>query len=82
MDTEILAELTRRLETEAPDAAQRINRSLDDDSFRDMCAEYEDCMNCLSRWRQSSAKHEQRIEEYTQLIQDLEREILEYLREH
>lgn len=79
MDEQILADLARRLEPELPDALQKIQRLLHVEGFRDMCSEYEDGVRCLRRFDDSQPK---RTEEYTELIEDLQQEILYFLREH
>jgi hypothetical protein len=79
MDDQIIEELARRLEPEFPDAMQQIKRHQHDESFQDMCAEYEDGVKCLRGFGQNQRE---RIDEYTELIDDLQQEILCYLRDH
>jgi hypothetical protein len=79
MDEQILAELAQDLEPQLPDALHRIKQLWHDDRFRDMCVEYEDGVNCLRRLREGQSK---RIDEVTKLIEDSEREILQYLQNH
>lgn len=82
MDTQILGELARYLEPEVPDASEKINRFLSDETFYDMCSEYEECAKCLRHWARCPAKYARRIEEYSELIRDLEQEILRFFQEH
>jgi DNA-binding transcriptional MerR regulator len=77
-----MAELARHLESEVPDALERIKRLLRDEPFQDMCVEYEECSRCLRQWSHSAAQHRARIEEYMELIINLQEEILRYLQEH
>lgn len=79
MDEQIIADLVTRLAPNVPDAIQRIRRHLDDERLRDMWIEYEEGVQCL---RRLSKERAERIREYTALIEDLEREILQYLLEH
>jgi len=78
VDERILADLVRRLEPNLPDAMQRIRQLLDDEGFRDMCSEYEDGVKCLDRFH---GQQPERFREYTELIEDLQQEILCFLQE-
>lgn len=78
MDDQILADLARRLEPELPDAMQKIKHLACEEPFHEMCSEYADGVKCLRRVREG----QKRIGEITELIEDLEREILRYLLEH
>jgi hypothetical protein len=81
MDRRIMAELSIRLESELPDAGERISRRFGDETFHDMCSEYEQCVISLRRWSQAPAEHTAQIEEYSTLVAELHREILSYLQE-
>ena len=82
MKKQTLNELTQLYEPKVPDAAARINALSSDETFCDMCAEYEDCVRCLRSWAGTPANCEDRILEYRELIADLEEEILQYLQEN
>lgn len=48
-----------------------------DQSFREMCGDYAETLDALQRWEASSGPHRAaRIEEYRELAQALENEVL------
>jgi uncharacterized protein YdcH (DUF465 family) len=54
-----------------------------DEIFRSICEDYQSCCEALKRWDLSEAEEAPiRRNEYTDLMQDLELEILQYLGEH
>jgi hypothetical protein len=58
-------------------AASIQDRFQDDESFREMCRDYADTLGTLQRWQASRAPHRvARIEEYRELAEGLEIEIL------
>ena len=82
VDHQVKAGLVERLNDTLPDAAQRIEACLSEhETFQDMCENYEECALGLERWRASPERHKERIEEYVQLLQELENEILQFLKE-
>ncbi len=80
MDRETLVELGKRLESEIPNAADEINCRLCEEGLREMCLEYEECTRSLHYWEESQSNDKRRIREYSELLADLEREILSYLK--
>jgi len=51
-----------------------------DERLLTMCKDYEACAAALAYWRASQSKHaKERREEFTQLLDDLETEIIEYI---
>lgn len=82
MDRRTVGELARVLELGVPNAAERIEQHLRDETFREMYQEYEECTRCLRRWSESPEVHSARIQEYTDLIIDLQKEMLRYLLKH
>lgn len=56
---------------------EQLNRK--DAEFREICQDYELAAQTLARWSQSTLKTEARIQEYQQLLQELEAEIQEAL---
>jgi hypothetical protein len=82
MDREIIDELASRLEADVPGAAERIYQLLSDEGFYDMCSEYAECKTCLRRLAEMPETYSLRIDEYTNLIEDIEHEVLRYLEEH
>jgi hypothetical protein len=82
VDLQIAKELIRHIEAQLPDAQQRVNDRLPgDENFREICSEYEECVKCLTYWRSSEQRNRDRVEEYAQLLQELEQEILRLLQE-
>jgi hypothetical protein len=65
-----------------PELAASIRaRFHDDPSFRDMCSDYAEAGDTLQRWQASSDPHRAaRIEEYRELAEGLEIEIVTALR--
>ena len=82
MDRQILAVLARKLESQFPDARAAIDQLLVNETFRDMCADYEECSHTLEYWVESSACDSLRVQEYEQLLTDLFQEIACYLKDH
>ena len=55
----------------------------EDETFQSICEDYQSCCEALDRWSLSKAEEAAaRKIEYADLLQDLEQEILQYLREH
>ncbi len=79
MDKEILASLGRSLQSQIPDAAERINRHLCEEPLNDMCHEYVECVFSRAHWQKSQSVSTSRIREYDQLLSELRQEILAYL---
>lgn len=53
-----------------------------DDGFYTLCEDYRRCSEALTRWHQSTSEEAPlRQEEYSDLLRDLELEIVEYLNE-
>ena len=81
MDHQLTAGLVERLKDTIPDAAQRIEACLSEhETFQDMFENYEECALGLERWRAAPERNKERIEEYVQLLQELENEISQFLR--
>ena len=76
MEKQVLAELAHFFEPELTDAAERIMRLLGDETLCDMCTEYEECTKCLRLWASSQGEHQDRVAEYTELLSDLQEEIV------
>lgn len=72
-----MQELADRLEPELPGALEKIRRSLRDESFQDMCLEYEDGVKCLRRFAEGQRR---RMAEVAELVEGVQQEILHYLR--
>jgi len=53
-----------------------------DENFRDLCEDYEDCAKSLARLESSSSSSRAMFDEYSALLLRLERELLRYLEEH
>ena len=82
MDERVKADLIGRLMDVLPDAAGRLDKCIDDhETFRDMCKDYQECAVGLEHWRATPHVHAERIDEYSQLLMDLENEILWFLKE-
>jgi hypothetical protein len=47
-----------------------------DEQFRELCADYSECMVALRRFRKQDAGRGERIEQYTELQVSLERELV------
>jgi len=56
-----------------------VQRLVVDSEFRSLCQEYEDCAQALSRWSQVAESSPDRVTEYSELLEELEREIREAL---
>ena len=81
MDQQVKAGLVERLQKTLPDVAQRIETCLSEhETFQDMCENYQECALGLEHWRATPQRHKERIEEYAQLLQELEDEILQFLK--
>jgi hypothetical protein len=66
--------------SERKDCIKRLFR--ENDNFRNVCEDYQNCTEALRYWNQSeSDEAPTRREEYGMLQQDLEAEILEHLNE-
>lgn len=65
-----------------PEHASSIqNRFREDPSFREMCSDYAEALEALQRWQASDAPHQAaRIEEYRELANALEIEMITVLR--
>lgn len=82
VDRQIVRELIRHLEAQLPDAQERIIERLPgDENFREICLEYEDCAKSLAYWRSSQQPNSDRVDEYAQLLQELEHEVLRLLQD-
>ena len=79
MDRQILEVLARRLETRFPDPRATIERLLVNETFRDICSDYEECSKSLRHWAE---KDSLRVREYEHLLTDLFQEIASYLENH
>ena len=80
MDLYVKEGLVSRLLEIMPDAAERLDRCLGEyETFRDICENYEECTLGLQRWYAAREPIEGRIEEYSQLLRELEDEILQFL---
>jgi len=65
-----------------PDAGKRVAELFEtDESFRDLCEDYQVCAATVARL-EPSASLEQVRKEYAGLLLRLERELLRYLEEH
>ena len=82
MDKKLLTELARYFEPDVPYAWEQINRLLFDETFYEICTDLLECAKCLRHWVESPGEQKDRITEYTELIADLQQEILQYLQEH
>ena len=54
----------------------------EDESFRDLCEDYEACANTVARLEASGPAAQGMRNEYAALLLRLEREMLRYLEEH
>jgi hypothetical protein len=62
-------------------AASIEDRFQDDESFREMCRDYAETLETLQRWQASHGPYRAaRIEEYRELVEGLENEIVAVLR--
>ena len=80
MDGEFLAELAEALASEIPNALPQIEAHLSNETFHDMCSEYQDCNRSLDYWKRLG--NQERIKEYQALMNDLLAEVLQFLEEH
>jgi hypothetical protein len=48
-------------------------------SFRDLCGDYRKCASVLERWRRSGGVPSPRVDEYTELLDELTEEIEAWL---
>ena len=80
MASQIIRELVQNLEAQLPGAAARIRRTRNHTALHDMLLEYEEGVKAIRRWRSVSGDSD-RIGELTQLIDDLQQEILRFLSE-
>ena len=64
-----------------PDRGETIALLMKEDpEFRAMCEDYDDCVNALRYWAQSKEPEaETKVNEYRDLIQELEKEVTEAL---
>ena len=75
--TEMLALITSRFEGSSDLIAQAFKK---DKEFRSICKDYCDCDRALESWRNSDAAvAEQRLQEYSELLEELGRDIREWL---
>ena len=64
-----------------PDHARNIRRlEADDANFRAICEDYADALRALARWQGAGESARHRIEEYRQIVTELEDEALEALK--
>jgi hypothetical protein len=49
------------------------------DDFRSVCADYEEAMKALCHWQKAGGPGEQKVEEYTNFLTELEAEIVAQL---
>ena len=83
MDLQIKRELVRHLEESVPDALQKLEQSLSaDERLREICIEYEDVARCRGHLSPGTAKDQEKFDEYTALLRDLEKELLSIFSEH
>jgi hypothetical protein len=83
LDQQIKQELVRHLEDRMRGALGRLEVLLDaDERLRDICTEYEDVARCRGRLAPSDARDQEKYDEYTELLQDLEKELLSIFSEH
>jgi hypothetical protein len=61
---------------------QAIQRFTRDESFRDLCEDYETCADTLARFESGGRGPEALRNEYAALLLRLEHEMLRHLREH
>ena len=80
MDQQILSDLAGDLELRLPNALERITASLKDETFRETCLDYEECVKCLRYWTETATDRPERGEEYRRTSVALQEEILGYLR--
>lgn len=59
--------------------AEVVRRLGVDVEFRSLCQDYEDCVQALRHWSQTAEAPPGRVTEYTELLEELEREIQEVL---
>jgi hypothetical protein len=83
LDQQIQRELVRHLEESVPDALQKLEQLLSaDERLREICTEYEDVAQCRGRLSPGTAKDQEKFDEYTALLRDLEKELLSIFSEH
>ncbi len=82
MDVQIKRELIRHLEGSLTDALGRLETLLDaDDRLREICTEYEEVALCRRHLSPETDKDQEKFDEYTTLLRDLEKELLGVLTE-
>lgn len=72
---------THLIQNRFPDKSETISLLIQEDpEFREMCEDYDDCVNALHYWKNSKENDaEHRVKEYRTLIHELETEIMEVL---
>ena len=77
MDQQIKQELVRHLEDRLRGALGRLEVLLDaDERLRDICTEYEDVARCRGRLAPTDARDQEKYDEFTELLHELEKELL------
>lgn len=66
-----------------PEAAVRIHELFQQNSsFRSLCEDYRDCLGAWQYWRQAASEEAPALyQSYTELLQELELEIRQYLQQ-
>jgi hypothetical protein len=83
LNPQIKEELVRRLEESLPGGLGRLEALLDtDERLREICTEYEDVARCRGQLVPTTAKDQEKFEEYSELLRELEEELLSIFTEH
>jgi hypothetical protein len=83
LDVQIKRELIQHLEGNLPDALGRLETLLDaDERLQEICTEYEEVALCQRHLSPATGKDQEKFDEYTALLRDLERELLGILTEN
>ncbi len=83
MNVQIKQELIRHLEGSLTDALGRLETLLDaDERLREICTEYEEVALCRQHLSPATGKDQEKFNEYTALLRDLEKELLGILTEN
>ncbi len=72
---------TYHIQEQFPDKSDTIALlAAEDPEFRALCEDYDDCINALRYWEQSKeTEHKTRVDEYRNLVRELEEEIIQAL---
>jgi hypothetical protein len=77
LDQQIKQDLVRHLQENLPDAAGQLESLLEaDPRLRDVCIGYEEVALCRERLAAAIARDQEKYNEYTELLRDLEKELL------